>query len=79
MLAAVEINQLFEVVWVSLAAGLGATAVYSLIVFSTGRWASARRAGEGGAVIAYGALAVVCGLVFAGGIVLAVDVMLSKS
>jgi hypothetical protein len=79
MLATLDIGQLLEVVWVSLVAGLGVTAVFSLIVFSTGRLSTARRDGHGAAAFGYGALAVGCGLLFAAGVVLAVEVMLSKS
>jgi hypothetical protein len=79
MLGALDAGQLVQVVWVSLVAGLGATTIFSLIVFSTGRCAAARRAGEGAAAVGYGALAATCGLVFAAGVALAIDVMLSKS
>jgi hypothetical protein len=79
MFAELDVGQLFEVVWVSLSAGLGMTAVFSLIVYSTSRCGAARRAGHSAAVLGYGALMVACGLVFAAGVVLAVVVMLSKS
>jgi hypothetical protein len=79
MLAVVEISQLLDVIWVSLVAGIGVTIAYSLIVLGTARSAEARRAGHTGPALAYGALAAVFALAFAGGVVLAVEIMLSKS
>jgi len=77
-LAVVEVGQIFEVIWVSLVAGVGITVAYSLVVFGTGRSAQARRHGRGGAAIAYGGLALAFFVVFAAAIVLAVQIMLSK-
>ena len=54
-LRVVEVGQIFEVIWVSLVAGVGITMAYSFVVLGTGRSAEARRAGRGGAAIAYGA------------------------
>jgi hypothetical protein len=36
ILLAVEIGQLFEVVWVSIVAGVGVTTAYSFVVLGTG-------------------------------------------
>ena len=78
MFSVVEIGQIFEVIWVSLVAGIGITAAYSFIVLGTSKSAEARRGGHGGAAIAYGALAVLFFALFAAGIVLGVQIMLSK-
>jgi hypothetical protein len=77
-LFAVEIGQLVQVVWVSLAAGVGITTAYSLVVLGTGRSAEARRTGQRGAALGYAALAAVFLLLFAGGVIFGVQVMLSK-
>ena len=77
-LAVVEVGQIFEVIWVSLIAGVGLTFVYSFVVLGTGRSAEARRTGRGGVAFAYGALAVVSLVAFAAMIVLGVQVMLTK-
>ena len=42
-LAVVELGQIFEVIWVSILAGVGITAAYSLIVVGWGRSSEARR------------------------------------
>jgi hypothetical protein len=77
-LAVVEVGQIFEVIWVSLVAGVGITVAYSFVVYGTSRSAEARRAGRGGAAVAYGGLALAFLLVFAAAIVLGVQIMLSK-
>jgi hypothetical protein len=78
MIGVVEIGQIFEVIWVSIVAGVGITAAFSLVVLGTGHSAEARRTGRGGAAFAYGALALVFFLMFAAAIVLGVQIMLSK-
>jgi hypothetical protein len=77
-LFAVEISQLAEVVWVSALAGIGITTTYSLTVFGAGRYLEAARTGHRAAAYAYAALAVVFLLVFAGGVIWGVKIMLSK-
>ena len=79
MLGVVELGQIVEVIWVSVIAGVGITAAYSFVVLGTGRSAEARRAGNTGAAIGFGALAAFFLLVFVGGFVFAVEIMLSKS
>jgi uncharacterized membrane protein SpoIIM required for sporulation len=76
--AVVEVGQIFEVIWVSLAAGVGITIAYSLVVLGTGRSAEARRVGRGAASFIYGAMAVFFLAVFLGMIVLGVQIMLTK-
>ena len=78
-LSVVEISQLFEVVWVSLAAGIGLTITYSFVILGTARSSEARREKRSVAAFAYGAFATLFFLLFAGGMVLAVQIMLTKS
>jgi len=77
-LAVVEVGQIFEVIWVSLVAGVGITAAYSFVVLGTSRSAEARRVGRSGAAMAYGTLALVFLALFIGMVVLGVQIMLSK-
>jgi len=77
-LFAVEVSQLAEVVWVSTLAGLGITATYSLAVFGTGRYLEASREGRRAAAALYGTLALTFLLVFAGGVIWGVQIMLAK-
>ena len=77
MLAAVDAGALLEVIWVSLLAGIGVTAVFSVLLFGTTRSAEARRGGQNGAALAFGALGLLAGLVFVGGVVLAVRLIIT--
>ena len=77
-LFAVEVGQIFEVIWVGLLAGVGITTAYSFVVLGSGGYAEARRKGRGGAAFAWGALAFVALAIFAAGIIFGVQVMLSK-
>jgi hypothetical protein len=78
MTAAVDAGALLQVVWASLLAGIGITTVFSVVIFASARAGEAGRAGRGSAALGFGALAVVAVIGFAVGIVLGVDVMLSK-
>jgi hypothetical protein len=78
-IAALEFGKLVEVVWVSLVAGVGVTAVFSLVIFGGAQAAEARRNGHGAAATAYGVLAAVSMAVVAAGVVFAITVILHKS
>ncbi len=78
MVAAIDGAGLIEVVWVSLLAGVGITLTFSLVVLGTGRSATARREGNERAATAYAVVAALAFLVFAVGVVVGVNIMLSK-
>jgi hypothetical protein len=78
MAFAAEAGQIVEVIWVGLLAGVGITAAYSFAVLGLASSAEASRAGRRGAAFGYGALAVVSLVLFAGGVVVGVHIMLSK-
>ncbi len=73
---AVEWSQILEVVWVSIVAGVGATGIFSMVVFGSSRAAEARREGENPTI--YGALAIVGMVAFLGVVVFAITVILNK-
>jgi hypothetical protein len=75
---AVDTHLLAQVVWVSLVAGVGISVLYSLVILGSARAGEARRAGEGGAAAAWATLAVVALLLFAGGVALGVQAMITK-
>jgi hypothetical protein len=79
MLAAIDSGQILEVVWVSLLAGVGITAAYSLIVLGSARSLQARRSGQAAAAAAYAGLAGLMFLLFAAAVIYGVHIMLSKS
>ena len=76
--ATVEWSKLLQVIWVSLIAGIGVTLVYSLIIFGGARAADARRDKAAGPAAAYGAMTAVALLVFLGGLVFGVAIILNK-
>jgi hypothetical protein len=77
--AAIDFHALGQVIWVSLVAGVSATVLFSLVIFSADKAGDARRTGQDGQALAYGAVAVVAMVVFAVAVVLGVIVMLRKS
>jgi hypothetical protein len=77
-LAAVEVSQLLDVIWVSLLAGVTVTTLFSLVVLASGRSGDARRSGRSSAATGYVVLAVLCFALFAALVVFGVNVMLSK-
>jgi hypothetical protein len=55
----VDVKALLKVVWVSIAAGVGVIAAFSLIVVGTTRFADMRRGERSGVAALYGVLAAV--------------------
>ena len=76
-LVAVELGQIFEVIWVGLLAGVGITTAYSFVVLGTGalRRGAARRPPR----LRLGGAGVVAFLVFIAGMVFGVQIMLTIS
>ncbi len=54
---AVDIGLLWQVIWVSVVAGVGISALFSLVILGGARAGDARRAGRDGAALGYVALA----------------------
>jgi hypothetical protein len=79
MLGAVEAGDIFEVVWVSLAAAVIVSTTYSFVVLGMARSAEAARRGNGTVALAYAGLAVVAFAAFAATVLIGVNIMLSKS
>ena len=77
-MAAVDFHALGQVVWVSLVAGVGVSVLFSLVIFGADKAGDARREGQEGQALAYGALAAVAMVVFSVAVVVGVIVMLRK-
>jgi hypothetical protein len=75
---AVDTHLLWQVVWVSLLAGLGISALFSFVIVGAARAGEARRSGRGGLALTYGVLATLAFGVFLVGVVLGVQAMVSK-
>jgi hypothetical protein len=78
MLGVVKAGDVFEVVWVSLAAAIIVSTTYSFVVLGMARSAEAARRGEGTVALAFAGLAVVAFVAFAATVVIGVNIMLSK-
>jgi hypothetical protein len=77
--AAVDFHALGQVIWVSLAAGVSVTVLFSVVVFASSRAGESQREGQSGQAAAFTTLAVVTLVVFLGAVAYGVVVMLKKS
>lgn len=71
----VDTGDLLEVIWVSLAAGIGVTAVYGLAIVGATRAIELGRAGRSGEAALFGALGVVAMAAVVGAVVLGIVVL----
>ena len=78
-MAAIDFHALGQVIWVSLVAGIGVSVLFSLVIFGADKAGDARREGQEGQALAYGALAAVAMVVFSVAVVVGVIVMLKKA
>ena len=78
-MAAIDFHALGQVIWVSVAAGVGVSVLFSLVIFGADKASMARRGGEDHEALAYWALAVAAMLVFSVAVVVGVVVMLRKA
>jgi hypothetical protein len=77
--AAVEAGDIFEVIWVSLIAGVVVSVTYSCVVLGSARSADARRNGQGTSALLWGGVALIAFAAFAATVVFGVHTMLAKS
>jgi hypothetical protein len=75
---AVEVGDLFQVVWVAALSGIGIAVLFSLTLLGYARATEARRAGRTGSATLNAAFAAIAFAVFAVGVVLGVQIMLRK-
>jgi hypothetical protein len=78
VLGAVQLSDILKVVWVSLLAGVLVCFAFSLVVLGTARSTDARRNGNGGAAVAFGALATIAMAACIAAVVFGVHIMVSK-
>jgi hypothetical protein len=77
-LFAVDTHLLWQVVWVSLLAGVGISALFSFVILGAARAGEMRRAGRDGAALGYATFAALAFTLFAVGVVLGVQAMIVK-
>jgi hypothetical protein len=76
--ATIEWGKIGELLWAAPLAGLAVAITYSLMLVGYARADEARRAGSGGAAMAYSALGLLAGLAFLGVVVFGVVVIVKK-
>lgn len=74
----VDSHAIVQVLWVSAAAGIGLSLVYSLAIACAARAGQQRRGGSAGAALAWSLASGVCGVLCAAAVVFGVLIMLSK-
>jgi hypothetical protein len=79
VLGVIDFHGLGQVIWVSLAAGVSVTVLYSFVIYASVKSGEARRGGRAGAGFGYVVLAGFAMAVFLGATVVGVVVMLNKS
>jgi hypothetical protein len=77
-LGAIHWGTLAQVVWVSLLAGIGITAVFSLVILTSARATEHGHSGRRGAALGFALLAATAFAVFGVGIALGVSAMFAK-
>jgi hypothetical protein len=77
--AAIDGGLLLQVVWVSLAAGIAVTVLFSLVVLFGARSAEHRRSGRSASAAGHATAALVSFAIFGALVVYGVHIMLSKS
>jgi Na+/H+-dicarboxylate symporter len=76
--AAVDWGQLLELVWAAALAGVVVAIAFATLILGATRASDERRAGNGGAAVAYTALATLAALAFAAGVTFGISVIVSK-
>jgi hypothetical protein len=74
----VDTNALFDVIWASLAAGVGGTAAFSVALVGATRFSDMRREGRGVQAVMFGVLGVVSLALCLGAVVYGIVIITSK-
>jgi hypothetical protein len=74
----VDTDALLEVIWVSIAAGIGLTAVYGVVIVGTSRALDSGRQGHTAGAVLYGAVGVLALAVVVVAIVLGIETLSDK-
>jgi hypothetical protein len=78
MIAAIDVGQLFELVWAAALATIAVAICFSLVIIGAARAEDCRRNRRAGSATAYAALSIVAGVAFIGIAVFAISVITSK-
>jgi threonine/homoserine/homoserine lactone efflux protein len=78
MIAAIDVGQLFELVWAAALAGVVVAVCFSFVIIGAARAEDCRRNRRSGSATAYAALSIAAGVVFLGIAVFAISVITTK-
>lgn len=78
MIAAIDWGQIFELIWAAAVAGIAVAITFAVLIVGATRASDHRRADRGGVAAAYIVLAAVSAVVFAGGVVFGISIIVSK-
>jgi hypothetical protein len=78
MIAAIDWGQIFELVWAAAVAGIAVAVTFAVLIVGATRASDHRRADRGGVAGAYIVLAGIAAVVFAGGVVFGISIIVSK-
>jgi hypothetical protein len=78
MIAAIEWGQIFELIWAAAVAGIAVAITFAVLIVGATRASDHRRAERGGVAAVYIVLAGIAAVVFAGGVVLGISIIISK-
>jgi hypothetical protein len=78
MIAAIDWGQIFELVWAAAVAGIAVAVTFAVLIVGATRASDHRRADRGGVAAAYIVLAGIAAVVFAGGVVFGISIIVSK-
>jgi len=78
MIAAIDVGQLFELVWAAALATIAVAVCFSLVIIGAARAEDCRRNRRAGSATAYAALSVLATIAFLGIAVFAISVITSK-
>jgi hypothetical protein len=78
MIAAIDVGQLFELVWAAALAGVAVAICFSLVIIGAARAEDCRRNRREGSATLYAALSLFSGAVFLGIAVFAISVITAK-
>jgi hypothetical protein len=76
--AAIDWGKLFELVWAAALAAIAVSVSFATLIVGATRATDCRRADRTAAATAYLGLAILAGLVFAGGVIFGISVIVAK-
>ena len=76
--AAIDWGKLFELIWAAALASFAVSITFAAVILGATRAADHRRSARTRAATGYGVLAIVAALIFAGGVVFGISIIVAK-